>query len=76
MATRSRAFAEGRAATSRTNRPTAWPSSDGRPSVSPFQNGSRPGNPGAGVTRTRSWVMSSIRQLEVPSVKTSPTRDS
>ena len=35
-----------------------------------------PGTPGAGVTSTRSWVMSSIRQLEVPSENTSPTRDS
>ena len=41
--------------------PTARPSSAGRPSASPFQNGSLPGWPGAGVTSTRSWVMSSIR---------------
>ena len=34
------------------------------------------GCPGAGVTSTRSWVMSSIRQLVAPSAKTSPTRDS
>ena len=34
----------------------------GRPSVSPCQNGSRPGCPGAGETSTWSWVMSSIRQ--------------
>ena len=52
------------------------PSSAGRPRVSPFQNGSRPGWPGAGETSTRSWVMSSIRQLVVPRVNTSPTRDS
>ena len=32
--------------------------------------------PGAGVTSTRSWVMSSIRHDDVPRVKTSPTRDS
>ena len=75
-ATRSRALAGGSAATSRTNFPTAWPSSEGRPRVSPFQNGSRPGSPGAGVTSTLSWVMSSMRQLDVPRVKTSPTRDS
>lgn len=37
---------------------------------------SRPGTPGAGVTSTRSRVMSSMRQDVVPSVKTSPTRDS
>ena len=35
---------------SRTKAPTARPSSAGRPSASPFQNGSRPGCPGAGVT--------------------------
>ncbi|BBJ40525.1 hypothetical protein SSPO_032430 [Streptomyces antimycoticus] len=48
----------------------------GRPSWSPFQKGSRPGTPGAGETRTRSRVMSSIRQEVVPRVNTSPTRDS
>ena len=32
--------------------------------------------PNAGTTFTRSWVMSTIRQLVVPSVKTSFTRDS
>ena len=31
---------------------------------------------GGGETSTRSWVMSSMRQLVVPSVNTSPTRDS
>ncbi len=39
-------------------------------------DGSRPGTPGAGVTMTRSWVMSSIRKLVAPSAKMSPTRDS
>ena len=39
----------------------ARPSSAGRPGVSPCQNGSLPGWPGAGVTSTRSGVMSSIR---------------
>ena len=33
-------------------------------------------SPGAGLTSTRSWVMSSIRQLDAPSANTSPTRDS
>lgn len=33
-------------------------------------------HPGGGVTRTRSRVMSSIRHEVVPSVNTSPTRDS
>ena len=61
---------------SRVNSPIARPSSAGRPSWSPFQNGSRPGWPGAGETSTRSWVMSSMRQEVAPSAKTSPTRDS
>ena len=73
---RASAFLGGSAPSSRVNAPMAWPSSAGRPRVSPFQNGSRPGMPGAGVTRTRSWVMSSIRQLVAPSAKMSPTRDS
>ena len=34
-------------------RPIARPSSIGRPTASPFQNGSLPGTPGAGVTVTR-----------------------
>lgn len=34
------------------------------------------GDTGGGETRTRSRVMSSMRQELVPSVKTSPTRDS
>ena len=38
--------------------------------------GMMPGMPGAGVTRTRSAVMSSMRQLDAPRTKTSPTRDS
>ena len=38
--------------------------------------GESSGLPGAGETSTRSWVMSSIRQLVVPRVNTSPTRDS
>lgn len=73
---RSRASSAPRAPSSLRNAPTARPSSSGRPSWSPFQNGSRPGTPGAGVTSTRSRVMSTIRQDVVPSVKTSPTRDS
>ena len=54
----------------------ARPSSAGRPGVSPCQNGSLPGCPGAGVTSTRSGVMSSIRQELAPSTNTSPIRDS
>ena len=44
--------------------------------VSPFQNGSRAGSPNAGVTTTRSWVISWMRQLVAPSAKTSLMRDS
>ena len=53
-------------------RPSARPSSIGRPTASPFQNGSLPGTPGAGVTVTRSWPISSIRQLLAPRMMTSP----
>ncbi len=70
------AFASGSAASSRTLAPIALPSSAGRPGVSPCQNGSLPGWPGAGSTRTRSGVMSWIRHDEAPSTNTSPTRDS
>ncbi len=48
----------------------------GRPSVSAFQNGRRPGRPGAGETSTRSAVISSIRHELAPRTNTSPTRDS
>ena len=60
----------------RANAPIASPSSFGRPSPSPFQNGTAPGTPGAGVTITRSRVISSIRQLDAPSRKTWPARAS
>ena len=70
------AFSAEDAATSRENAPSASPSSAGRPRPSPCQNGSLPGCPKAGSTLTRSWVISTIRQLVVPSVKTSLTRDS
>ena len=46
--TRFRAAAGFSATSSRTNSPTARPSSAGRPSASPCQNGSLPGWPGAG----------------------------
>lgn len=48
----------------------------GRPASSPRQNGNRAGWPGAGITSTRSWVISVIRQLVAPSEITSPGRDS
>ena len=54
------------ASASRTNAPSARPSSIGRPTASPCQNGSLPGTPGAGETVTRSWPISSIRQLARP----------
>ncbi len=73
---RSRAASSDRPDISRTNAPTARPSSSGRPTCSPFQNGIRAGCPGAGVTMTRSWVMSTTVQLDVPSRNVSPTRDS
>ncbi len=56
--------------------PIASPSSLGRPIESPFQKGTAPGAPGAGVTITRSRVISSIRQLEAPSRKACPGRAS
>ncbi len=56
--------------------PTARPSSSGRPGPSPRQNGIFPGRPGAGVTTTRSGVISSMRHVDAPSRNVSPTRDS
>ena len=61
---------------SRANAPIAAPSSFGRPMPSPFQNGTAPGAPGAGVTITRSRVISSIRHVEAPSRKVWPGRAS
>ena len=60
----------------RAKAPIASPSSFGRPSPSPFQNGTAPGTPGAGVTITRSRVISSIRHDDAPSRKTWPARAS
>ena len=60
----------------RTKRPIALPVSTGRPTRSPFQNGIRPDSAGAGITSTRSAVMSLIRHAEVPRTNTSPGRDS
>ena len=60
----------------RENAPIALPSSTGRPTESPFQKGTAPGAPGAGVTITRSRVISSIRQLEAPSRNACPGRAS
>ena len=57
---------------SRENSPIARPSSEGRPTPSPRQNGTAPGTPGAGVTMTRSRVISSIRQVVAPSRKVWP----
>ena len=60
----------------RANAPIASPSSRGRPTQSPRQNGTAPGTPGAGVTITRSRVISSIRQLVAPSRNVWPGRAS
>ena len=60
----------------RANAPIASPSSRGRPRPSPFQNGTAPGTPGAGVTITRSRVISSIRHDEAPSRNVWPGRAS
>ena len=60
------------ASISPTNAPSARPSSIGRPTASPFQNGSLPGTPGAGLTVTRSCPMSRTRQLLAPRTMTSP----
>ena len=64
------------ASASRRNAPIAAPISAERPCASACQKGSLPGRPGAGVTRTRSKVISSIRHDEAPREMTSPTRDS
>ena len=60
----------------RLNSPIASPSSFGRPTLSPFQNGTAPGTPGAGVTTTRSRPISSIRQVDAPSRNVWPARAS
>ena len=65
-----------RAASSRDAAPIAAPSSYGRPTPSPFQNGTAPGTPGAGETSTRSRVISSIRHVEAPSRNVCPARAS
>ena len=54
----------------------ASPVAAGLPSPSPFQNGRRALRPSAGSTTTRSPVIWRIRQLDVPSVMTSPGLDS
>ncbi len=64
------------ASSSRENLPIAAPSSYGRPTPSPFQNGTAPGTPGAGETSTRSRVISSIRHDDAPSTITWPARAS
>ena len=73
---RASAFALGARASSRESRPTCMPNSSGRPGRSPCQKGIFPGSPGAGLTITLSWVISSMRQEEAPRTKTSPSRDS
>ena len=65
-----------RSTDSRAKAPIASPSSFERPTPSPRQNGTAPGAPGAGVTITRSRVISSMRQVEAPSRKVCPGRAS
>ena len=72
----SSAFASLRAISSREARPIFSPSSNGRPTPSPFQKGTAPGTPGAGETMTRSRVISSIRHVEAPSMNVWPCRAS
>ena len=73
---RARAFGSESAISSRDVWPIAWPSSNGRPTPSPFQNGTAPGTPGAGETSTRSRVISSIRHVDAPSRNVCPARAS
>ena len=61
----------GNARSSRTIAPMRRPNSSGRPGPSPFQNGILPGSPGAGVTSTRSCVMSAMRHVEAPRMNVS-----
>ena len=48
------------------------PSSSGRPGRRRARTASCPARPGAGVTITRSWVMSSMRHVDAPSRNVSP----
>ena len=64
----------GMSRSSRTSWPMRRPNSSGRPALSPCQNGILPGWPGAGDTSTRSWVISSMRQVDAPRIKVSPVR--
>ena len=57
-------------------RPPRGPVRAGGPAGRPSRTAAGRATPGAGETRTRSRVMSSMRQELVPSVNTSPTRDS
>jgi hypothetical protein len=56
--------------------PMRRPNSSGRPGPSPFQNGILPGSPGAGVTSTRSCVISTMRQVDAPRMNVSLGCDS
>ena len=70
------AAACGNARSSRTMAPMRRPNSSGRPGPSPFQNGILPGSPGAGVTSTRSCVMSVMRHVDAPRMNVSLGCDS
>ena len=73
---RARSASGGWSTAQRENAPIASPSSLGRPTPSPFQNGTAPGRPGAGVTITRSRPISSIRHVLAPSRNVWPGRAS
>ena len=68
------ASSSGRLRTFRVSAPMARPNSSVRPARSPRQKGIFPGTPGAGLTITRSCVISSTRHELAPSRNVSPTR--
>ena len=65
-----------RPAITRVSFPMRSPNAMVRPARSPCQNGIFPGMPAAGVTRTRSRVICSVRHDEAPRRNTSPSRSS
>ena len=73
---RARASAASCSTAQRENAPIASPSSRGRPDAVALPERHRAGRPGAGVTITRSRVISSIRQVEAPSRNVWPGRAS
>ena len=69
------ASSRSRAPMRRVNAPMALPTSSGRPGASPCQNGIlAAATPGAGVTTTRSSVISATRHVDEPRMNVSPGR--